>query len=559
MQWEQFLAQKPSIRWNSLIVIGIILLGCFFRLWKLGSLFDGMTYDEAYKGLDGIAIREFGEHPIFLNWNGGREALVAYLVAGAQSVFDYTIVSDRIVTALAGCVTLVFFYLWTRTVFNQPVALLSTFFLAVSKWHIVHSRYGVRAGLYPAFEVGTLYFLSRGLKSDRKQWGYLIAAGIVGGLGLYTYIAYRIFPFVILAYIAERVVRSNLRKQIQPILAALVISIAIVAPLAKFYLENKGTLTDRMKRTQVWRQQDKEGVGPVRLVLNSAAKTFGLFTYEGDSIARHNMNAEPMLSPFTTAFFLLGSFLTLLNVQKPYAKFLLLYLLFTLVPGILSVGAPNVPRVFGSLPVAILLVSFGVMAAAQIVLKYSSVLATTFLAIVLAGSLLTGFVDSFVRIPSMLDSLSPRLAALWGMDRDQANVARLANQIGSQCDIYMTPQFFFHSTIEYLTYKKSTHKLISQEPDSKKGFTKDQVAIVIFQPNQINPWWLRDDAGKGLFKWWNQFYQTDTATNRRAIRKTYEAPFTKITDLRLIRSIQNKYPGGKEVRFEHFSLYIFKP
>ncbi len=126
--------------------------------------------------------------------------------------------------------------------------------MAVSKWHIIHSRYGVRAGLYPAFELGTLYFLSRGLNSDRKRTGSLIAAGLIGGLGLYTYIAYRIFPFVVLAYLAEKIVRKNLSKHIKPILAGAIVCVVIVAPLAKFYMENTQSLTDRMKRTQVWRQ-----------------------------------------------------------------------------------------------------------------------------------------------------------------------------------------------------------------------------------------------------------------------------------------------------------------
>ncbi len=77
-------------------------MGVLFRFWKLDSLFDGITYDEAYKGLDAIAIREFGERPVFLDWNGGREALVAYLVAAAQTFFDYTSISVRVVTAIAG-------------------------------------------------------------------------------------------------------------------------------------------------------------------------------------------------------------------------------------------------------------------------------------------------------------------------------------------------------------------------------------------------------------------------------------------------------------------------
>jgi hypothetical protein len=557
--WESFTSATPAVKWNTVIVASIILLGAFFRFWKLGSLFDGMTYDEAYKGLDAIAIREFGDRPIFLDWNGGREALVAYAVAATQPFLDYTNLSVRTITALTGCISLLFFYLFTRRIFNNNIALVSTFLLAVSKWHIIHTRYGVRAGLYPAFELGTLYFLSRGLDSERRRTGSLIAAGVIGALGLYTYIAYRIFPFVVLAYLLEKVVRKHLRPQMKGILAAAVVSLLIIAPLARFYMEHAESLTDRMKRTQVWRQHPgKEGAGPVSLVLDSAARTFGMFTYRGDAIARHNIKEEPMLSPFLTAFFILGFFLTILNFRAKYARFLLLYFFLTLLPGILSVGAPNVPRVFGSLPVAFLFTAFGMFGAASILRRSAVLLPKLLIAIALSGSFLTGMLDTLVRFPAILDSLSPRLAALWGMDRDQENVARLSNALGDRCEIYLPPQFYFHATIEYLTYSKSRHKLVTPHTDFREA-SSNKVFVVILQPDQINPWWLRDDEGKRFYKWWQQVHQIEPREMRTAIRRTYDPPFTKTSDWRIARMIEQNFPDARHLRFGNFSAMVFRP
>src|SRR5262249_30238038 len=84
-------------------LIGLLITtGLFLRTWRLGSLFEGMGWDEAYKGLDGIAIHQFHERPVYLNWNAGREAMIAYLVAFSQNFLDHTIASVRIVLALAG-------------------------------------------------------------------------------------------------------------------------------------------------------------------------------------------------------------------------------------------------------------------------------------------------------------------------------------------------------------------------------------------------------------------------------------------------------------------------
>ena len=131
--------KKDLLKHAVLIAVLIIAVGAVFRFWRLGSLADGMAWDEAYKGLDALAIRQFGERPVFLNWNAGREALIAYLVAASQYFFDYSIVSVRAVLAFFGVLTLVFVFLLSRRLFNDRVALIATFLLAVSKWHIMHS------------------------------------------------------------------------------------------------------------------------------------------------------------------------------------------------------------------------------------------------------------------------------------------------------------------------------------------------------------------------------------------------------------------------------------
>src|SRR5262245_47381761 len=101
---EEGISSSPSK--NFAIVLMLILTAAIFRLWKLENLFDGWFWDEAYKGLDAIAIRDFGERPIFLNWNAGREALVAYLVAFVTKISGYSIFPIRAVEAFAGIVTL---------------------------------------------------------------------------------------------------------------------------------------------------------------------------------------------------------------------------------------------------------------------------------------------------------------------------------------------------------------------------------------------------------------------------------------------------------------------
>src|SRR5262249_20426049 len=151
----------------------------------------------------------------------------------------------------------------------------------------------------------------------------------------------------------------------------------------------------------------------------------GIFDWKGDAIARHNVGVEPMLSPFSSAFFLLGILLSIVYRRKPFAIFLVLYLLIMLVPGMLAVDAPNAPRVLGSVPPALLLTSLGIFGAVRILAMFSVLLSRIFGAVILAGNLVTGPVDALFRQPQVLDSLPVKTAELWGMDREPENIARL--------------------------------------------------------------------------------------------------------------------------------------
>jgi hypothetical protein len=562
--WDDFTTPFKSSRKEYWIFAGILLIGIFFRFWKLDSLFDGMTYDEAYKGLDAIAIRKFGERPIFLDWNGGREALVAYLVAISQTFFDYSILSVRIVTPIMNCLLLVFFYLFAKTIFNSRIALLSTFLLAVSKWSIIHSRYGVRAGQFTVFEIAVLYFVARGIASEKKNsWSFVIA-GIIGGLGFYTYIGYRVFPLILLSFLLQKNVFQKLKNHKKTIIAGCIAGLVIVAPMAKFYLEHRASMTDRMKRTLVWNQKGTEysGINPALLVLRSTKDTLGMFTYKGDSINRHNVEIEPMLSPFESAFFILGLIVVVLNFRKQHALFLILFFEFALLPGILSVGAPNTPRVLAALPPTMLFVSFGILTTFQFLKTTPSYIRTAFLTLVLAGNLYTGANDALIRHPEILDNLDVRTAALWGMDRDQANIAKLINNLGTKCDVYLSPQYFYHSTIQYLTYGKSQPKLYynSKLEDIMK---KDRVTIVIFEPVVTNLWWLRDDEGKNFFKWWNQVYGIKNDEIHAQLLKSYgnDVRMSAYSDRPLMHWLRGRWRryGSQKTIFDYYSIFIAVP
>jgi hypothetical protein len=558
--WASFSTPVASSKRTFYVVAGIVVIGFIFRFWRLGSLFDGMAWDEAYKGLDALAIRIYGDRPVFLNWNAGREALIAYLVVVFQWLFDYSIISVRGVLAFFGGLTLIVIFFLCRRLFNLHLALLTTFLLAVSKWHIIHTRYGVRVSLIIFFEVMVLFLLARGIQSSKRNSASFVLAGFFGGLGLYTYIAYRIFPAIAVAFLLSPGNREKLKQHWRVLVAGAIIALLVAAPLLNFYLKNRESFNDRIQRTAVWNTRGTE-LSPAALVVDSTLKTIGLFTYRGDPIDRHNVNEEPMLSPFACGFFLLGIGIALVNFRKPYAAFLLLYLFFTILPGILSVDSPHSSRTVGAVIPAILFTTIGLIASVNLVARLLPLLGTIVLATVLGGNFYNGPNDGLLRYANHLDRLDPKISALWGMDRDQFRVVQLLNQLGPRIDAHLSVQYYFHASIEYLTYEKSQHKLYGPGSTLKETWKEKKLGLIIVQPEECNLWWLRDDDRKRFFKWWDQKGPFNVKSIRLLVNRSYGNPFktTNISDARVIQSIKKNFPHARELKMDSFTVFLIGP
>jgi len=283
-----------------------------------------------------------------------------------------------------------------------------------------------------------------------------------------------------------------------------------------------------------------------------------MLTFRGDPIAKHNVDSKPMISTFITGFLLLGILITIVNIRKPFALFLLVYLLLSLLPGFLTVQAPQSSRTLGSVIPAILLATIGLLSSLRIIAYTVPALARPALIIVLAGCLFTGAYDSLLRYEEILYSLSPSDSSTYGKDRDQYEVARLLNQLGSGYDVYLSPQLFFHSTVEYLTYGKTTHKLYSQYTNLNETTGKGKIALVVMLPKTMNLWWLRDDDQRNFLKWWRQYYGLKDENMRALILRTYISypRMSETSDLRLQYILQKRHPRSKVLNFGRFIVIL---
>jgi len=365
------------MRKNKVIIslLIIIAIASFFRLWQLSSFPPGIYPDEAINGNEAIS----NPGKLFYPENNGREGLFINLIALSFSIFGISIFSFKIVPAIIGILTVLGFYFLTKELFNLNnkaikqhdnatiIALLSSFFLAVSFWHTNFSRIGFRAILLPFILVFSFYFLFKGFRTKKIQ--DFIFSGLIFGLGFYTYISFRmavlILPFVLIPYWFVYKKGGLQKKFILHISCFFLLTFIVALPIGIYFLQNPHDFIGRAAPISIFTAEN-----PTKEFAKSLISHLGMLNFRGDSNWRHNFSASPMLFWPVGILFLIGLFLSIKELilsikNKTFmlhtSYFVLLgWFFIMLLPGILTYeGIPHSLRTIGVIPVAYIFAGLG--------------------------------------------------------------------------------------------------------------------------------------------------------------------------------------------------------
>jgi len=342
--------------WIIISLLAILAIAAFLRLYQLPSVPPGLYPDEAINANNALKALETGEYKVFYSENNGREGLFINLVAFSFRIFGYHPWSIRLISSIFGILTVLGLYLMTKEILDKKIALLSSFFLAISFWHINFSRIGFRAILIPFVLVFSFYFLFKGLK-NRKIWDF-IWAGIFFGLGFYTYIPFRIAPLIILAIL---VLMWILKQKIpwKKIVLYFSIIFLIALPLATYFLYHPAEFMGRAGQVSVFNSEQSL----VKSLLSSTLKTLGMFNFRGDNEWRHNLSGSPMLIWPIGILFILGMIIAVIKfikVNKLIYGFIISWFIIMLISSFLSVeGVPHALRSIGVIPVTYIFSALG--------------------------------------------------------------------------------------------------------------------------------------------------------------------------------------------------------
>jgi hypothetical protein len=179
-------------------LIAILLVGISVRLVEFGSVPNGLNQDEASTGYDAFALLHHGidrngfHNPVmFVSWGSGTYALPGYLAMPLYLLFGVSATSLRGVNLMAGIASLPVFYALVRRTGDRTLALVATFLLAISPWHIMISRWALDSNLLPALFLLGVFFLARASSGGTSA----LLAGAFFALTLWAYgTAYVVTP-----------------------------------------------------------------------------------------------------------------------------------------------------------------------------------------------------------------------------------------------------------------------------------------------------------------------------------------------------------------------------
>jgi len=184
------------------LLLVILFLGAAVRLYAFGSVPAGLNQDEASAGYDGYALLHYGidrsgfHNPVFLvGFGSGMSALPSYLAMPFFLLFGVSVAALRAPEILIGILVLPAFYLLVRRTGDRALALLATFLLAISPWHIMDSRWAL-AGVLPNLVVFGVLTLFIGREKPRA----LLCAAVFFALTLYEYAPAYLFTPVFLVF-----------------------------------------------------------------------------------------------------------------------------------------------------------------------------------------------------------------------------------------------------------------------------------------------------------------------------------------------------------------------
>jgi hypothetical protein len=219
---------------GKLILIGIVALAFFLRVYKVTQIPPSLNWDEVAIGYNAYSVLktardEWGvKFPInFKSYSEYKLPAQIYASIPAIAILGLNDFSVRITPVIYGTLTVFFSYFLANALFKKKsIALLTAFFIATSAWHIQLTRASFESSFSVLWVVLGLWFLVLGFKKP----AFWIVSAIPFAISVYTYNSARVFTplFILIIFL---IYRKEFFKNLKHALIAAGLFAVLLAPL----------------------------------------------------------------------------------------------------------------------------------------------------------------------------------------------------------------------------------------------------------------------------------------------------------------------------------------
>ncbi|MFZ2358943.1 MAG: PA14 domain-containing protein, partial [Anaerolineae bacterium] len=471
-----------TAHWDLLLLALVLAISAFVRFHQLNAFPNGCQSDECNNGLDALKWLGGAGYLPFAETNEGQATLFTYLIALSFQLFGVGVTQMRVVSALMGVLTVGAFYVLGRDHYGRRAALAATALLATARWHLTFSRIVYELIMQPLVMVLLAFFLLRALRTG-KRWQWALA-GVMLALGMNTYTAFRVVPFIVAAFLAFWVVRewvvgrsrsryggrppaaqrpaetsdircpssavvSPLRHDLQGIAILAGAAFTAILPLGVYIVQNWAVFTGRMRHISILNEVER--LGSTQPIVDNFKKTLYMFNWQGDAAALNNLPGAPMLDTLVAVLLVLGLAYALWYTlrARPLPVLYVLWFAGILSLGVLSVAheAPTARRTIGMIPLVYL---FAALVIDQLFLAWRSAWrgkGERFINLAVAAVVAVVMVAN-ARVYFQVQAVDPSVWSAYSPN--ESAVGRFLATLPPETTVLVTPQYEHHSAVKLI-------------------------------------------------------------------------------------------------------------
>ncbi|HVT01004.1 MAG TPA: glycosyltransferase family 39 protein [Patescibacteria group bacterium] len=374
-----------------ILLLVIVMVAAFLRLWQLGNVPPSPDWDEAALGYDAYSIAttgrdEFGKFlpPVLRSFDDYKPALYAYLAIPTVMTLGLNTAAVRLPSAIAGTLSVIVLFFIIQELFSKKgddqkdrervnlIGLAASLLLAISPWSIQFSRVAFESNVGVFFNMLVVLFFLKGLK---KNW-LLYLSVLFAGLNIYVYQSEKVytpllFLLLVVIYFKDLISLPKI-KLIGPIILGLI----VVAPMVFNILTDSGSLL-RVRGTSIFTYQteilgdsaqkferDENNHDLIGKALDNRRVVYAKTIVDGylshfnpnwlfvtGDISRHHAPNMGLLYLFELPIILIGIYTLLFSkLDKRTKIFIFLWYLIAAIPASITTGVPHAVRTLNFIP-----------------------------------------------------------------------------------------------------------------------------------------------------------------------------------------------------------------